>query len=40
MPWELIFGNPAGNIKETRPKEKYYKSAAGRRKLLQIRPKN
>jgi len=36
IPWKVIYKEEMGNRKEAREKEKYYKSAAGRRKMKQI----
>ena len=34
IPWELIYQEYVGNIKLARKKEKYYKSASGKKALL------
>ena len=35
-PWKIVYTELAGNIKDARRLEKYYKSAAGRRKIKKI----
>ena len=39
MPWKLIYQEFGGNQTQTRKLEKYYKSAAGRRKVSKLFPK-
>jgi predicted GIY-YIG superfamily endonuclease len=36
IPWKLIYTELAGDLKNARKMEKYYKSAAGKRKLKKI----
>ena len=36
IPWKLLYSEKAGDLKEARRLEKYYKSAAGKRKLKKI----
>jgi predicted GIY-YIG superfamily endonuclease len=36
IPWKLLYSEKAGDLKNARAKEKYYKSAAGKRKLKKI----
>lgn len=35
-PWKIVYTEFAGNIEDARRLEKYYKSAAGRRKIKKI----
>ncbi len=35
IPWKLMYQEFIGNIKSARKKEKYYKSASGKKALLQ-----
>ena len=36
IPWKLLYTEKAGDLKKARAMEKYYKSAAGKRKLKKI----
>jgi len=36
IPWKLLYIEKAGDLKNARAMEKYYKSAAGKRKLKKI----
>jgi hypothetical protein len=38
-PWTRIFLEEAGNIKQARKLEKYYKTTEGRRKIKKLIPK-
>jgi len=35
-PWKLLYSEKVGSLAEARKKEKYYKSAAGKRRLKKI----
>ena len=36
IPWKLLYKEKIGNLKDARQKEKYYKTAAGKRRLKKI----
>ena len=36
VPWKLLYQEKIGNLKEARIKEKYYKTAAGKRRLKKL----
>ncbi len=36
IPWSLLYTEKAGNLEQARKAEKYYKSAAGKRRLKRI----
>ena len=36
LPWRLLYKEKIGNLKEARIKEKYYKTAAGKRRLNRL----
>ena len=36
IPWKILYSEKAGDLKNARKMEKYYKSAAGKRKLKKI----
>ena len=36
LPWRLLYKEKIGNLKEARIKEKYYKTAAGKRRLKRL----
>ena len=40
LPWKLIYTEKVGDMIQARKTEKYYKSAAGRRKINKLFPKN
>jgi len=40
VPWKLLYQEKIGNLKEARIKEKYYKTAAGKRRLKKLLNRN